>query len=98
RTPLTTILSWTGLLRKRGEDPAILAKGVSLLEQSAKAQAQVIDDLLDISRFIMGKLVLKPESADICQVVRNAAEALRTQAEEKGLLMQVDTESCHATA
>jgi len=85
RTPLNAILGWAQLLRI-GALPADEARqGLETIERSAKAQAQLIDDLLDLSRIIAGKLRVDSAPVDLGAVVRGALDSLRPAAEAKGI-------------
>ena len=56
RTPLQAILGWTLMLQRRAEDVGPLEKGLATIERNAEAQARLIEDLLDVSRIVSGKL------------------------------------------
>ncbi|MDQ3880567.1 MAG: ATP-binding protein, partial [Chloroflexota bacterium] len=85
RTPLTAILGWASLLRSRQFDAAVVAKGLETIELSARAQAQLIDDLSDLSRVVSGKLRLELRPLDLRLPAQTAIEAARPSAEAKGL-------------
>ncbi len=87
RTPLNAILGWTQLLRHRGE-AASLERGLEVIERSARSQAQLIDDLLDVSRVLAGKLRLERQSVDLKRVVETALETVQTMAESKGIRLE----------
>jgi len=89
RTPLHAILGWTQLLRRGGLDPDKLAKGMEIIERNARAQGDLISDLLDLSRIISGKLRLEMQPVDLTAVIGNAIDSLRPAAEGKGLLLEV---------
>lgn len=88
RTPLNAILGWSTMLRsgKIGGEQA--QRAVETVERSARAQAQLIDDLLDISRIITGKLRLEVASLDLSEVIMAAVEAMRPAAEAKNIRLQ----------
>lgn len=88
RTPLTTILSYSQLLRLGKLSPEATKKGVLMIEQSAQAQAQLINDLLDVSRIMMGKLALDVQDVDPVSVLHAAVESVRPLAERKSLKIQ----------
>ena len=92
RTPLTAIMGWASLLRTRNFQPAVVQQGLETIELSAKAQAQLIDDLLDMSRVISGKLRLELRPIDLRHAVDAAVEAARPAAEAKGLKLQLFVE------
>ena len=80
RTPLTSILGWTQMLRIRDEEAA---RALAAIEQSTRMQAQLIEDLSDISRITAGKFLLKMEMLRLSQVLENAVTAVRPGAEHK---------------
>jgi signal transduction histidine kinase/ActR/RegA family two-component response regulator len=86
RTPLNAVLGWASVLRKSaGLEPEEVSKGLEVIERNARQQGQLISDLLDISRFTVGKLHLDLQRVDPCLVVESALEALRQAAEAKGV-------------
>lgn len=89
RTPLTTILSWAQLLRSGKLDAEKTKHGISVLEQSAKAQGQLINDLLDISRIQAGKLKLDIQEVEPGRVVSAAIESTRELANSKSMQVEV---------
>jgi len=97
RTPLTTILSWIQILQRKQLDPEKIHRGYVMIEQSAKAQHQMINDLLDISRIIMNKLSLNMQPIDPCSVVLQAIESVRPQAEERLIRIKTEFKNCSGT-
>jgi signal transduction histidine kinase len=91
RTPMTTVIGWADLLRLTydGGDPTI-TMAIESLRAGALTQARLIDDLLDVSRIITGKLQVEKRPTNLGQCVVSAAEALRITAESKGLTLNVD--------
>jgi hypothetical protein len=91
RTPMTTVIGWADLLRMTydGADPSI-AMAIESLRAGALTQARLIDDLLDVSRIITGKLQVDKRRTNLSECVLSAAEALRITAESKGLTLRVD--------
>jgi CheY-like chemotaxis protein len=85
RTPLTAILGWTWLLRSGNPDPAAHAEAMEIIERNARAQAKLIDDMLDISRIISGKLRLAQIPVQIQSQVEAAVDAVRPVAHAKSL-------------
>jgi len=83
RTPLSAILGWTQLLRMQRVPPEQLDEGIAVIERNAKTQAQLIEDLLDVSRIISGKLSLALEQVDPATLVGDVIESLRIVAETK---------------
>ncbi|HEY1684520.1 MAG TPA: response regulator [Tepidisphaeraceae bacterium] len=82
RTPLNAILGWSQLLRS-GDVPPDLAEGLSVIERNARTQAQLISDLLDMSRIISGKIRLDVQRMDLAEVVLAACETVRHAADAK---------------
>ena len=82
RTPLTSILGWARLLHDTNE-PARLKKGITVIERNAKAQAQLIEDILDVSRIVSGKVRLNMTKLEPAAVIRAAVETVRPLAEAK---------------
>jgi PAS domain S-box-containing protein len=83
RTPLNAILGWTQLLLADGADPDRRRRGLDTVVRNAKLQAQLIDDLLDVSRIISGKMRLDVQPTDLAAVIDAAVEAIRPAAEAK---------------
>jgi PAS domain S-box-containing protein len=87
RTPLNAIVGWSSLLRTRTEDPG-LTKGLCSIHQNAQAQARLIEDILDVSRIITGKLHLNLTATDVIEVVHQAAEVVRPSADAKHISLR----------
>jgi PAS domain S-box-containing protein len=85
RTPLTAILGWSRLLRGRQFDEAGRERAVEIIERNAEAQAKLIEDLLDVSRIITGKLRLEVQPVVLAPLVETVVNALRPSAEAKRL-------------
>ena len=87
RTPLNAILGWANILRSSGAttDAEDLQQGLETIERNARAQAQLIEELLDMSRIINGKLRLDVQPVDLQAVVADAIESVRPAAEAKGI-------------
>jgi signal transduction histidine kinase/CheY-like chemotaxis protein len=83
RTPLTAILGWSRMLRTGQLDPGRIERAFDAIERNTLAQAQLVEDLLDISRVVTGKLRLEVRPVDLVQVVRDAIESVRPAAEAK---------------
>jgi PAS domain S-box-containing protein len=82
RTPLNAILGWSTLLKDRVRDPDA-TKPLEVIHRNAQAQVKIIEDILDVSRVITGKLRLDPRPADFVVIIRDAIEVLRPSAEAK---------------
>src|SRR6266550_816733 len=85
RTPLTAILGWSHLVRTGSLDKSQLNRAIETIERNARSQSQLIDDLLDVSRIITGKLQIEPVKLDLCTVVESAIEAVRPSFEAKNI-------------
>jgi hypothetical protein len=91
RTPLTAMLGWLQLLRSGRLPEEKRARALETVERNARAQAQVIEDLLDISRIITGKLHLEPGPLDMKAVVEAALESTRPLADTKGVTLEFES-------
>jgi len=89
RSPLNPILGWSKLLQQRKFDAAKTAMALQTIERNARLQVQLIDDLLDISRILRGKLILTVMPVDLSKVISEALETVRLGAEAKAI--QIDT-------
>jgi PAS domain S-box-containing protein len=89
RTPLTSVLGWARLLRTEQFDPEVTARALEAIERNAAAQANLINDLLDVSRIITGKLRLNVAPVELPAVVEAAVESLRPAAEARGVRLHV---------
>lgn len=87
RTPLTSIKGWADLLG-RNPDPPTIAEAARSIATSAALQAQLVDDLLDVSRIMTGKFGITEAEMDLSPVVDDAVSALRPMASAKGLSLQ----------
>ncbi|MBD1857672.1 MULTISPECIES: hybrid sensor histidine kinase/response regulator [Leptolyngbya] len=87
RTPLNPILGWSKLLQTGKLDPATTEKALETISRNAKLQSQLIEDLLDVSRILRGKLILREIELDLSLVIRSAIETVRLSAEAKALAL-----------
>jgi len=85
RTPLNAILGWAVLLRDARSDPALLERGVEVIERNTRAQSQLIEDLLDVSRIISGQMRLDVRPVALRDVVSSALDSVRPAAAAKGI-------------
>lgn len=85
RTPLSVVLNWSQMLLRPGLDPSRVKSGLERIERNARMLARLIEDLLDVSRIISGKLMVEREPLDVCVPVQQAVEALRGAAERKNV-------------
>lgn len=89
RTPLNAILGWARMLRTGVLPDESHARALETIERNAKAQAQLIDDLLDVSRIVLGKLRLNLQSIDLIAVIGAAVDVVRPAAQSKGVGLEV---------
>lgn len=88
RTPLNPILGWARLLQSRKYDEATTIRALEIIERNAKIQTQLIEDLLDVSRILQGKLSLSVVPVDLVPVIKAALETVQLAAEAKGIVLQ----------
>ncbi len=93
RTPLNAILGWTTLIRDGALNEEAIRKAIATIERNARAQAHLIEDLLDVSRIVSGNLRLQVIPIDFCHVVENAVDVVRPAAEAKSLQFDVTFET-----
>jgi PAS domain S-box-containing protein len=98
RTPLTSMLGWVQLLRTGALSPEKVAKAHDTIERNARAQAQLVDDLLDVGRILSGKLALVVEPTDVASTVTAAVETARPAAQAKRVRLEVDLASTGVVA
>lgn len=84
RTPLNAILGWSQILESRS-DPQTVARALDVIGRNAKLQLSLINDLLDVSRIMTGKMVLKSDPVDLGQVIRASLDTVRPAALAKGI-------------
>ena len=89
RTPLNAILGWATLLRSGKSTATGAAQGLEIIERNARLQAQMVEDLLDMSRIISGKLRLDVQRIDLAEVIRTAAETVEPAAGAKDIRLQL---------
>jgi PAS domain S-box-containing protein len=89
RTPLTAMLGWTRVLRNGQLGAPAAVHALASVERSTRLLSQLIDDLLDVSRIVSGKLVLERRAIQLAPVVQAAVEAVRHAADEKGVALDV---------
>jgi PAS domain S-box-containing protein len=88
RTPLTAILGWSTMLRNDTLDEAASARALEIIDRNAKTQAQLIEDLLDLSRIINGKFQLQVRPVGLEEIVNATIECLRPAADVKAVQIQ----------
>ncbi|HET6880684.1 MAG TPA: ATP-binding protein [Pirellulales bacterium] len=90
RTPLTAIFGWTQLLSMREVDRETLQQAISIIDRNVRAQTQLIDDLLDMSRIVSGKLLLDLRPVKLLDVLRLSLETVMPAVETKRLRLETD--------
>ncbi len=95
RTPLNAILGWTRMIRTGQMPQPQIERALDTVERNALAQAKLIDDLMDMSRILAGKLTIEQQAVDFASLVQAAVDAVRPSAEHKGigLYLAVDPEA-----
>src|SRR5439155_69573 len=91
RTPLSPILAWSRMLRQGTLGEEKTRRALEVIERCARSQAQLVEDLLDVSRIITGKLRLEVRPVLLAPVVQAAVEVVRPAAEAKGLELHAGT-------
>jgi signal transduction histidine kinase/ActR/RegA family two-component response regulator len=93
RTPLNAILGWAEMLRRGQLDGPRLDRATRAIHDSARRQAQIIDELLDVARIMSGKLRLDPAPVEMTSIVRSAVEVVQPSAESKRIHIAIETET-----
>jgi len=89
RTPMNAIIGWAHLLRTGRLDDTQRPRALESIDRGARTQARLIEDLLDVSRIVSGKLALEKQPVNLAAVVAAAVESQRAAAQEKGLTLNV---------
>jgi PAS domain S-box-containing protein len=93
RTPLTAVLGWAHVLTEHPSPaPALVERGLRVMRRNAEALARIVDDILDVSRIVTGKLRVDLREVDLEPVVQAVVDGLRPTAEAKGLTVSVQTD------
>ena len=90
RTPLNAVLGWVQLLKLGDVDAETTAQALDAIERNARTQAQLVGDLLDVSRIVAGKIELRCEPLDLAAVARAAVEACLPTAKQKNVALRAD--------
>jgi PAS domain S-box-containing protein len=93
RTPLNAVVGWSRLLRSGQLDEDGAAHAVEVIERNAAAQRQIIEDLLDVSRIITGKLRINTQPVDVLLIIHAAIDAVRPAAEAKEIRISTHIEA-----
>ena len=96
RTPLNVVLGWVNMLRRQSVESDRVPRALEIIERNARQQAQLIDDLLDVSRIVVGQLRLERHPVSVGPVVTAVVESLKPGAEVKGITLAIEAieESC----
>jgi signal transduction histidine kinase/ActR/RegA family two-component response regulator len=92
RTPLNAILGWVAMLRQARFEPTRVASILEIIERNAKAQAQLIADVLDISRMITGRVKLEMTPVSLARVLCDAVDSIRPGAVARGIELHLDVD------
>ncbi|AKU98001.1 two-component hybrid sensor and regulator [Labilithrix luteola] len=91
RTPLASLTGWASILQtKRKNDPATLEKGIAVIARNARAQATIINDILDVSRIIRGTLHIDERQVSLAPIIAETIESLKTSATAKQIRVTFD--------
>src|SRR5215470_6022659 len=92
RTPLNAILGWVAMLRQARFEPTRVASILEIVERNAKAQAQLIADVLDISRMISGRVKLEVTPVSLARVICDAVDSIRPGAAARGIELHLEVD------
>jgi signal transduction histidine kinase len=95
RTPLNAIVGWASILRRDSRNDTI-KQGVEVIERNAKLQAQMIEELLDMSRILSGKLLFQLEKTDVGAIIEAAVATVRPAADSKGVVLATRLNKCRS--
>ena len=90
RTPLNAIIGWTAMLRQNAVEPDRVPRVLDIVERNARAQAQLVSDVLDVSRMITGKTRLNPRVIKLPDSVRDAIDTIRPAADARGVSIEFE--------
>jgi len=90
RTPLTAILGWARMMDSENLDPEQRQRAIQTIQRNAKAQAEIVDDILDVSRIITGNLYLSLEPTELMPIIEAAINVVRPTAEAKRIQIEID--------
>ena len=89
RTPLNAIIGWSHMLRGGTLDETTAARAIETIDRNAKAQAQLVEDILDVSRVITGKLNLNMAPVDLASIINAAIDSVQLAAESKDIELEI---------
>jgi PAS domain S-box-containing protein len=93
RTPLSPILAWAHMLREGRLDERQRERALEVIERNARMEAQLVEDLLDVSRIVEGRLRLQIRPVSLVEIIENAIETVRQAADAKGIRLQAVLDS-----
>lgn len=93
RTPLNAIVGWASMLRTGSLEPAKATRAIEVIDRNAKAQAQLIEDILDVSRVVSGNLRLDPRPVHLPRVIEAAVDSIRPTADAKQIKVNVELDN-----
>jgi PAS domain S-box-containing protein len=93
RTPLTAMLGWLTILRRERLDQETTRQAIETIERNARAQAKLIEELVDVSRIVGGKLILEMHPTGLLQVIEAAVEVVRPAASARGVQIEINGDS-----
>jgi signal transduction histidine kinase len=98
RTPLNAIMGWADLIRRDGlENSSSLRQGLEVIDRNARAQLRLVEDLLDVSQIISGKIRLDVQRVDVARVIEAAVDSIRPAAEARNIRLQVTLDALAPT-
>jgi len=90
RTPLSAMVGWMSIIRKQGRTEEDLREGLNVIERNTRVQLQLIEDVLDMSRIVSGKVSIEAKPCDLAEVVRAAVDTVRHAANAKNIELVAD--------
>jgi signal transduction histidine kinase len=93
RSPLTSVLGWVHILRKRLRGDADAARGLEIIERNSRAQLRLVEDILDVSRIVAGKIETKRERVHLADLLRISVDRARPSADVAGVLLAHDLDT-----
>jgi signal transduction histidine kinase len=93
RTPLSAIAGWIRIARSGKADPAMMQRALEAIDRNAQTQAQLIEDLLDVSRIVSGKMRISPRPLNLAPVVEAALDSARAAALAKDIALAITLDS-----
>ena len=88
RTPLNAIVGWSQVLTERQNEPGVVGRGIDSIHRNARVLSRIVDDILDVSRIVSGKLQIEKKPIDLADVVQGALEGVRRAAEDKRIALR----------